>query len=74
MMQNMADGTDLSRFIVYTRGLTVACESCGLGLLTTHTDQLLVDLTDAARTHVCDPVRKAKVDNYLAAVESDGTV
>lgn len=57
MMQTMADGTDPSNFEIYVMsdGLLLVCVCCDTDLLRPTADLLLLDLTDAARAHVCDP-------------------
>lgn len=60
----MADGTDPSDFEIYVMsdGLLLVHLRCDTNLLRTDQDLLLLDLTDAARTHVCDPRKVAAVE------------
>lgn len=64
----MADGTDPSRFQVYvlTKSLFVVCETCDTQITNKLSDPSLLDLTDAARTHVCDPARVAAVEKLIS--------
>lgn len=61
MMQTMADGTDPSNFQVYATDVLLVCICCDTNLIRVE-DPLLLDLTDAARTHVCDPRKVAAVE------------
>jgi hypothetical protein len=63
--QALADGTDPSRFRVYARLVLMVCEACDTNVFPAQEDPLLLDLTDAARTHVCDPVKVAAVSALL---------
>lgn len=43
----------------------MVCEACDTNVFPAQEDPLLLDLTDAARTHVCDPVKVAAVSALL---------
>ncbi len=60
----MADGTDPSNFEIYVvgDGVLLVCIPCDTNLVRTAGDALLLDLTDAARAHVCDPRKVAAVE------------
>lgn len=66
MSQTLADGTDPSRFRVYANSVLMVCETCDTSVFQVQEDPSLLDLTDAARTHVCNPKKVAAVEALLA--------
>jgi len=43
----------------------MVCEVCDTNVFPAQEDPLLLDLTDAARLHACDPVKVAAVSSLL---------